>query len=142
MFTSREERLFNVAKSVAATSKHPKARVGAALVHDGHVVSVGVNGKKSHPLQAHYNSFRYDDDGGMTKHLMHAEIEAIVKARSYLHHISSRDIQIYVYRVMKDGSKGMARPCAGCMQALRDFGIKEVYYSTNDGLVYEKVDLK
>ena len=35
---------------------------------------------------------------------------------------------------------GMARPCASCMQAIKDLGIREIYYTTNDGYSYEKLE--
>jgi len=34
----------------------------------------------------------------------------------------------------------MARPCAGCMAAIRKFGIKNVYYTTDMGYAYERLD--
>lgn len=34
----------------------------------------------------------------------------------------------------------MARPCASCMQAIKDLGIREIYYTTNDGYSYEKIE--
>ena len=37
----------------------------------------------------------------------------------------------------KDGSKGLARPCPGCENFMRKLGIKQVYYSTNNGWGYE-----
>lgn len=138
MFTARDHKLFDVAKSVARTSRHPKAHVGAVLVSGKDVVSVGVNGKKSHPLQQKFNNIRFKDDSA-AQHLMHAEIEALVKGRA--HHREIEDAAIYVYRVMKDGSIGMARPCVGCMAALKEYGIREVFYTTDQGLAYERVDL-
>ena len=33
----------------------------------------------------------------------------------------------------------MARPCPACMAAIKDFGIKNIYYTTDDGMAYENV---
>lgn len=137
MFSHRDYKFLSAARSLATTSKHPKARVGAVLVDRGDVVSVGVNGNKSHPLQQKYNRLRFrDDDVSAMGHLMHAEIEALVKGREYFTH---HHAAIYVYRIMKNGDKGMSRPCPGCIQALLDFGVKRMYYTTTDGIVYEEI---
>ena len=34
----------------------------------------------------------------------------------------------------------MARPCPSCMAAIRDLGIRDIYYTTNDGYVYERLE--
>jgi deoxycytidylate deaminase len=138
MFTNYDYKMFNVAKAVARTSTHKRAMIGAAIVNGKDIVSVGVNGKKSHPLQQYYNKFRFhDNDGKVTGHLMHAELDAIIKARSYLK--NHRDAKIYVYRQLRTGELGMCRPCAGCIQALKDHGISEIYYTSEQGYVYECV---
>ena len=33
----------------------------------------------------------------------------------------------------------MSRPCPSCMAAIKDMGIKHIYYTTNDGFVYENL---
>ena len=34
----------------------------------------------------------------------------------------------------------MARPCPSCMAAIKDLGIKNIYYTTNDGYSYERLE--
>ena len=46
---------------------------------------------------------------------------------------------IYVYRVHKNGTLAMSRPCPSCMQLIKDVGIKRVFYTTENGYVYEKI---
>ena len=46
-------------------------------------------------------------------------------------------VVIFVYREMLDGSIGMARPCESCMAYIKDMGIKNIYYTTNDGFAHE-----
>jgi tRNA(Arg) A34 adenosine deaminase TadA len=60
---------------------------------------------------------------------LHAEISALVKARKE----SSR---ILVIRITKTGLIKMARPCNICIMAIREAGIKNVYYSGNDGMIH------
>lgn len=52
------------------------------------------------------------------------------------HHAEARLIRkldvgstVYVGRVRKDGSMGMAKPCASCARLLEKRGVKKVYYS-------------
>lgn len=138
MFTPRDIKFFQVAKSLAATSTHHKASIGAVIVAGRNVIAVGVNGKKSHPLQRKYNSYKFKfDRTDQSRHLLHAEIEALVRAKSQMTSLSGASI--YVYRLMKNGTTGMARPCIGCLRALRDFKIRDVYYTTNEGLAYEEL---
>lgn len=136
MFTDRDLRLFDVARSVAATSTHYLTSVGAVIVDGKDIVSVGVNGRKSHPLQAKYNSQRFVDD--TADHLLHAELDAIIKAGALRKRLSRPSI--YIYRLLRTGATSKARPCKGCMRAVKDSGITELYYTTDQGLVYERID--
>lgn len=131
--TPYDNKIFGVAKAAAKTSTHNRAHIGAVLVSHREIIGIGVNGKKSHPLQRHYNKFRFADD--TANHLMHAEVDALVKAR----HLIRNDTAIYIYREMKDDTHGMSRPCAGCMRALVDFNVKNVFYTTDRGLAYEQL---
>ena len=49
-------------------------------------------------------------------------------------------MKLYIYRIRKDQPYGMARPCPSCMAAIKDIGIKDIYYTTNDGFSYEYLD--
>ena len=128
-----DHKMFGVAHAAARTSTHEKALIGAVVVRGRDILSVGVNGRKSHPLQRYYNAFRFSDE--RANHLMHAEIDAIVKAKEFL----GDDTSIYVYRVLRNGTTAMCRPCVGCLRALKDYGIKRVFYTTGDGLAYEEI---
>ena len=44
------------------------------------------------------------------------------------------------YRKRKSAKYGMCRPCPSCMAAIKDLGIKHIYYTTDDGLVYERME--
>ena len=35
---------------------------------------------------------------------------------------------------------GLSRPCPSCMAAIKDLGIRYVYYTTNYGYAYEKLE--
>jgi deoxycytidylate deaminase len=127
--------MLEVARSLAATSTHHKAQIGAVIAVGKEILSVGVNGRKSHPLQQKYNRARKYNH---SRHLLHAELDAIIKGKA--HTTRFDNASMYVYRVMKSGMQsGMCRPCVGCMEALRDFGIKRVIYTTPDGIADEMI---
>jgi deoxycytidylate deaminase len=127
-------KLFNIAKALALTSEHEKAHIGAVIVCGKDVVSVGVNGNKSHPLQKQYNKYRFDDD--RASHLLHAELDAIIRARPY---IKNGNASIYIYRVLRNGEIGMSKPCAGCERALNDYRIHNIFYTTEQGYAHYEV---
>jgi len=126
-----DTRIIKIAADLAATSNHPKAHIGAVLTVGRDIISVGVNGRKSHPLQKYYNKFRFLDD--TAHHLMHAELEAIIRGRSLIRNNAT----MYIYRLMRSGKQGMCRPCGGCMKALKDYNIRDIVYSTYDGIAHE-----
>lgn len=106
----------------AATSQLStmRKRVGAAVVKNGRVLSVGYNrtGYASRTPKAWSR---------------HAELSAIIQAGDV------RGATVYVYRSYLNGSPGMAKPCETCSILLKEAGIKRVVYSTPTGAVTETV---
>lgn len=68
---------------------------------------------------------------------IHAEINCITGIRKL--DVNFGKVKLYVYRERSLGGKGLSRPCAACMAAIKDLGIRDVYYTTDDGFVYERV---
>jgi deoxycytidylate deaminase len=133
MFSTREMQYFKVAMWAASTSTFHKTKMGAVVVDSNDILAVGVNTAKTHPLQHKYNAFRGRE---ITSPCMHAEINALTKLP---HNYDGKNAVIYVSRVMANGTTGMARPCPGCMRALRDYGIKKVFYCTDAGYAKEQI---
>ena len=133
---------FKAAKRCAGQSSYngaSSAKIGAVAVFRRMIIAQGRNQDKTHPLQQRYNIYRYNVNGDhYYPSKMHAEMELISKIR-YLD-INFSEVEIYVYRETKDGRKAMARPCAACTKALRDLGIKKVFYTTNDGYCEERYE--
>lgn len=113
-----------------------RARIAAAIVRRGEIISIGVNKDKSHPFQKRY-----------AKHheaiYVHAEIDAIYSALRRVRPEELKRCSLLISRV-KCSSKspsilvpGLAKPCPGCARASLAFGIDEVYYTTEEG--YEKL---
>ena len=72
-----------------------------------------------------------------TIHSVHAEIDCISKIQ-YMD-IRWDKVKVFVYREMLDGSIGMARPCPACMAYIKDMGIRNIYYTTNNGFAHEVI---
>jgi deoxycytidylate deaminase len=108
-----------LAKAAALKGQHRQYRVGACIVHAGHVIAVGFNKNKTHPLM------------GRVKHL-HAEVDALLHVKDVK---KTYGADIYVTRCNKNGRVGMAKPCETCMGHLRTAGIRNVFYTDSQGAI-------
>ena len=110
-------------------------RLAAGIIYKNTLVSVGVNSYKTDPFQAKYSK------NEKAIHL-HAEVAAIKNA---LRHLSVDDIQkatLVVVRVKRKTNKepyspAMAKPCSGCRRCMVEFGIKNVYYTGEEGRIHQ-----
>lgn len=138
MFVSDDavRRFLILAKNASEMSDFPRQKLGAVLVHKNRVISVGWNCLKENPLQKFYNKYRgYDVE--TVKNSLHAEMLCILRAKDL--DISWNKTSIFVYRAYKNGHTALAKPCAACTRAIKDLGIKNVYYTTDteSGWVHE-----
>lgn len=44
-------------------------------------------------------------------------------------------MSIFVVRIMADGSLGKSDPCRDCMEKMKQYGIRRVYYSVDDNTI-------
>lgn len=103
-------------------------RLGAVVVDKRkNVLGVGFNQmERTHP-KARFSNEKYP--------FLHAELSALLG----LKHEETQGGSVYVFRQKKDGTMGNAKPCPGCMQALKDMGIRRVYFSDENGYKEEEV---
>lgn len=143
-FKKSDIRFFEEAKKEAEKSDFPRFHVGCVVVYKGHVVSSAHNTEKSDPLQKEYNRYRRFNYStkGTVRHSLHAEIKAL-KSIPYpvKQQLDWKDVSIYTYRICPGlpHKFGMSRPCDGCRTYIRDLGIRNMYYTTDDGYVYERL---
>ena len=135
-------KFFNEAKKMAEASTFPSFKVGCVIVYKGKVVGSGSNSSKTCPDQKFYNR-RYRDFKVGTKppvDSIHAEVSAI---RSVPYTVANdmdwSRAKVFVYRISpgKESGHGMASCCPGCMHAIKDKGVKKLYYTTDDGMCFE-----
>ena len=136
ILNNSDYKYFSKAKHIAEVSDYPKIRVGCIAVYQGQVVSVGCNSNKTHPIQKKYNRYREESDVLLPK--LHAEIHCINQLRHLK--INYSKVKLYIYRIGNDKPFRMCRPCPSCMAAIKDLGIRDVYYTTNDGFVHERIE--
>lgn len=137
-----DRRMFKEAREEARKSDYKRFHVGAVLVYGHTIIGRGHNSIKSHPVQKEYNK-RYrifnSTEGKFILDSIHAEIAAI-QSVPYVTGIEVdwSKVRIYVYRICKGKSLGYgsAKPCPACMNAIKDIGIKKVYFTDDDGLGY------
>lgn len=136
MLRNVDYRYFKKARQIANISDYKKQHVGCVAVYQGQVIGLGCNCNKTHPMQKFYNKYRMPSDYMLPK--LHAEISCINQIKHL--DINFSKVKLYIYRIRKDQPFGLSRPCLSCMAAIRDLGIRDIYYTTNDGYVYEKLE--
>lgn len=142
--TKFDERMFAEARKVAATSSFDNFHLGCVIVYKKHIVGSGTNSYKTHPMQAQYNKYRkFNKTTDGVKHSLHAEIAAINSISYPIGlQIEWDKVKIYIYRISpgKPRHYGLACPCAACKQAIRDLGIKHIYYTGENSYIYERLN--
>ena len=136
MLRSTDYKYFWKARQVATISDYYKTHIGCVAVYQGQVIGLGCNTNKTHPVQKFYNRYREPSDTMLPK--LHAEISCINQIKHL--NINFSKVKLYIYRIRKDQPYGMARPCPSCMAAIRDLGIRDIYYTTNEGYSYERLE--
>jgi len=134
MMMKRDRYFMNLAhKQALSASGAFGVYMGAVLAVKGRLLSFGQNQAKSHPFQSQF-----------AKHeeaiFLHSETDAI---NSALRQISMDELcqaktSLYIVRIKRsDGTnsplvKAMAKPCVGCIGAIRAHNINQVMYTTNE----------
>lgn len=140
MLRNSDYRYFERAKQIAMVSDFPKIHVGCVAVYKGSIIGIGCNTNKTHPTQRYYNRFRIPDGEDISMTCMpklHAEIHCLNQIKNM--DINFSKVKLYIYRIRGDQPFGIARPCPSCMAAIKDLGIRDVYYTTNEGYAYEQI---
>lgn len=137
--TTRQKRYFTLAQTAAnqssfrATISNKSFAIGCVIVNGNYVVANGFNKNKSHPIQHQNNikSLHYDAPFAN----LHAEIDALIRSRYH----DLTNCEIYVFRQNANGNLANCRPCPACMNAIKNSGIRHVYYTNDNGFNYERI---
>lgn len=126
----RNLRYFEMAKKASEFSDFQMHHLGCVVVYKNYILSIGFNTNRTHPIQMQYNRYRNFNNPENVKHKLHAEIAGLLKIRDL--DIDWSKVEIYIYRENKNGKPALAYPCVGCINYIRELGIKKLYY-TGDG---------
>lgn len=126
----------NRAIGVSHCSDFPRQHLGSVMTIGNKVISTGYNQLKTSPTQKKYNVYRIRErKREFPNHIhndsLHAEIDCLNKSSFF--DVNWKDVILYVGRIDKAGNPRLAKPCPACMEAIKDRGIKRVYYTTEDG---------
>lgn len=137
---------FEAAHREAEKSEFPRFHVGCVVVYQGSIIAAACNTEKSDTFQKRYNRYRHFNNYESHKpvnHAAHAEIKAL-KSISYpvAQQIDWRKVRVYTYRISPGhiSKRGISRPCAACMAYIKSLGIRQIYYSTDDGYAAERLE--
>lgn len=123
---------YELAKKASLKSDFNKYALGAVAIYGNKVLAYGWNSDKTSSIQARYN-FERGFDGYEYKSSIHAEMMVVNKIK-YLD-IDFSTVKIFVWR----GKHGplISKPCAACEKAMRDLGIRKIYYTGNSSYIKE-----
>lgn len=125
--TKRINRRLELARRTALLSTHPDHKHGAVLVKGGNIISLGCNRPDFSKHAALHRAYSEYDIGSL-----HAEIAAL---RGLPKNITQGSI-MYVVRLGKaQGKFRMSAPCAMCMSALNNAGVKRVIFSVDEARI-------
>jgi tRNA(Arg) A34 adenosine deaminase TadA len=122
MIGAKHRRFIKFALKVAQESPaKQRQRLGCVIVSRNAPVSYGFNKMfKTHPRAVKYR-FPF----------LHAELAAIINAnRADLNRATA-----YIARARRVSPMGLAYPCPVCMEFFREFGIKDFYFTQDDGSI-------
>ena len=115
---------FNKARQAATFSDYHKTHIGCIAVYQNHIIGIGYNCNKTHPVQNMYNRYRITTNSNYMPPKLHAEINCIKNIASL--DLDFSKIKLYIYRIRKDQPYGLARPCKSCTtQQMMDTCMKE-----------------
>lgn len=125
MHISTLNRAVDIAKAMCPDNIENRCSHIAFLIKKNKIMHIGWNKMKTVPI-TRYHPYH----SGLVER--HAEVDVIFKSQRD----DLWDYSLIVLRVSKDtGKLMMSRPCKGCSSVIRQFGIKQTYYSNEHGLI-------
>lgn len=145
-FSKFDMRMFNEAKKEALKSDYKRFHVGCVMTYKHTVIGRGRNSAKSNPMQKKYNR-KYRKFNNKEGQYIHDAVHAEISCLNSTPYAVGKDVDwskvsVYVFRICpgKPSGMGNSKPCPACMNAIRDFGIKNVFYSDDEGFSYLRLD--
>ena len=107
------------------------------LIYHNKIVSFGINSDKTSPIQNKYRMLTHKKDIRNFWDKEHSEVSCLKKADNS---ISFNRCELVTISKRRNGDFRLARPCVVCMEAIKDYGVHDLYYSNQNGtFTYERV---
>jgi len=114
-----------------------RVRMASGIVYKKHLVATGVNSYKTHPIM--------NGEGYRSGQIfLHAEMDAIRNALRLITQEQLMKCDLYIVRVKRPYRRskawihGLAKPCPGCQKAIANFGLKNIYWTEDQDLTFER----
>lgn len=133
-----QNKFFEMAKHESMLSDNSNQKLGALIVYKNKIIASSPNQNRTNPKQKEYNKLRgfaYDTPNNGQ---VHAELGCILQTKN-MENIDWSKASVFVFRQHKNGTRGCSCPCAACKQAIKDRGIKRIYYTGEDSYIFERI---
>lgn len=134
--TNREEYYFNKAKQISRISTYDRVRIGCIAVYRKNIIGIGYNQAKTNPMQIKYSIYR-NECGNLNSinNYLHAEMACINQIKNL--DIDFSKVKLFIYREDDAHNTRICKPCGACERAIRDLGIRTVYYTDTNKYIRE-----
>lgn len=132
---------FKKAYEISCLSDFHRVHIGCIAVYKKDIIGIGYNTRKTSPIQSKYNTLGkrilLSNNGKPVNEFLHAEIACLNMIRNM--DIDFSKVRLYISRKNCWNELACCRPCAACEYAIKELGIKSVYY-TDDINKYVRED--
>lgn len=132
---------FKKAYEISCLSDFPRVHIGCIAVYKKDIIGIGYNTRKTSPIQSKYNTLGkrilLSNNGKPVNEYLHAEIDCLNMIRNM--DVDFSKVRLYISRKNCWNELACCRPCIACEYAIKELGIKSVYY-TDDINKYVRED--
>lgn len=124
----RELYYYKKAKQISRLSTYDRVRIGCIAVYKKNIIGIGYNQAKTNPMQIKYSIYR-NECGNLNSinNYLHAEMACVNQIKNL--DIDFSKVKLFVYREDNAHNTRICKPCGACERAIRDLGIRTVYYT-------------
>lgn len=119
------EKLTKLYDDIYDVRPYKKIKMVSFLLYKGKIVSFGTNSEKTSVKQNYYRKKAIGEDYEYDKR--HSEVDCLNKITA---NVNLKKCELVVISKKNDGSFRLAKPCPICQRAIKDYGIKKVWFTT------------
>lgn len=131
----RELYYYKKAKQISKLSTYDRICIGCIVVYRKNIIGIGYNQAKTNPMQIKYSKYRDCSNIDSINNYLHAEMACVNQIKNL--DIDFSKVKLFVYREDNKRTMRICKPCGACERAIRDLGIKRVYYTDTNKYVRE-----